>query len=92
MVARTVLAYSLSRCSGATAAARATRITDGLPLEGAGREDKPERKGGPRRPHLSDAQWQAARMERCLHQKRPIHRAARALQDSKPADARDVRD
>ena len=36
----------------------------------------------------SDAQRQAARNERCLYQNRPIHRAAWALQDRKPADAR----
>ena len=48
-----------------------------------------ERTAGLRRLHLSDAQRQAARIERCLHQKHSIHRAARAQQDSKPADARD---
>ena len=37
----------------------------------------------------NDAQRQAARIERCLHQERSVHRAARALQDSKPADAWD---
>ena len=53
-----------------------------------GGEDS-ERPAVLRRPHLSDARRQAARIERCLHQKRSVHRAARALQDSKPADARD---
>ena len=67
--------------------ARANRTADGLPLEDAGGEKDSERTAGLRRPHLSDAQRQAARIERCLHQKRSVHPAARALQDSKPADA-----
>ena len=54
-----------------------------------GGEEDSDRTAGLRRPHLSDAQRQAARIERCLHQKRSVHRAARVLQDSKPADARD---
>ena len=87
---RTVCAYSRSRRSGAAAALRATRIADGLPVvDAGGGEEIPERKVGPRRPHLSDAQRQAARINQCLHQKFSIHRAARALQDRKPADARD---
>ena len=88
-LARTVLAFSRSRRSGAAAAARATRIADGLPLEDAGGAEDSERTAGLRRPHLSDAQRQAARFERCLYQKCSFPRAARALQDSKPADARD---
>ena len=84
-LARTVFAHSRSRRSGAAAAARATRIADGLPLEDAGGEEDSERTAGLRRPHLSDAQRQAARIERCRHQKRSVHRAA--LQDSKHTDA-----
>ena len=53
-----------------------------------GKEDS-ERTAGLRRPHLYDAQRQAARTERCLHQKRSVHRAAQALQDSKVVVARD---
>ena len=90
-LARTVFAYSRGRRSGAAAAARVTKIAHGLPLDDAAGEERPERNVGPRRPHLSDAQLQAAGIERCLHQKRSIHRAARALQDSKPADTRDPR-
>ena len=86
---RTVFAYSRSCRSGAAAAARATRIADGLPLEDAGGEEDTERTTGQRRPHLSDAQRQAAWIERCLHQKGSVHRAALALQGSKSADARD---
>ena len=56
-----------------------------------GEEKESERNAGPRLPHLSDAKRQAAWIERCLHQKRSIQRAARGLQDSKPADARDPR-
>ena len=88
-LARTGFVYSRSRRSDAAVAARATRISDGLPLEVAGGEEDSERTAGLRCPHLSDAQRQAARIERCLHQKRTVHRAAQALQDSKPADARD---
>ena len=86
-----MFACSRSRRSGAAAAARATWIADGLPLEDAGGEEGTERNAGLRQPHLSDAQRQAARIKRCLHQKRSIHRAAWALQDSKPADTRDPR-
>ena len=81
-LARTVIAYSRSRRSGAAAAARATRIADGLPVEDAGGEEDSERTAGLRRPHLSDAQRQAARIERCLHQKRSIHQGTGAVQDS----------
>ena len=93
-LARTVFAYSRSCRSGWAAVARATRITDGLPLEGAGGGKylsclDSERTAGLRRPHLSDAQRQVARIERCLHQKCSVHRAAPAQQDSKPADAWD---
>ena len=80
VLARTVFAYSRSRRLEAAAAARATRIADGLPLEDAWGEDGPERNAGPRSPHQTDAQRQAARIKRCLHQKRSIRRAARALQ------------
>ena len=88
-LAHTAFACSRSRRSGAAAAARATRIADGLPLEDAGGQEDSERTAGLPRPHQSDAQRQAARSERCPHQKRTFHRAARALQDSKPTDAWD---
>ena len=88
-------------------AIRATMIADELPLEDAGGEEDRERTvclaspfhsfvttAGLRHPQLPDAQRRAARIERCLHKKCSVHRAARALQDSKPADTRDpeVRD
>ena len=60
-----------------------------MTLEDGGGQEASERTAGLRRPHLSDTQRQAARIERCLHQKRSVHRAAWALQDSKPADACD---
>ena len=65
-------------------------LKDGLPLEDAWGEKYKERTAELRRPHLSNAQRPAARVERCLHQKRAVHQAARALQDSKPVDARDL--
>lgn len=46
---------------------------------------------GLRRPHLSNGQRQAARMERCLRQTRSIHLAVPGLLDGNPADARDPR-
>ena len=49
-LARTVFAYSRSRRSGGAAAARATRIADGLPLEDAGGEEGNECAAGLRRP------------------------------------------
>ena len=88
-LARTVFVCSRSRRSGAAAAAITARLADGLPLEVAGRKEDSERIAGLRRPHLSDAQRQAALIERCLHQKRSVHGVARALHDSKHADARD---
>ena len=90
-LARTVFAYSRGRRSGAAAAARVTKIAHGLPLDDAAGEERPERNVGPRRPRQAAARRQAARIERCLHQKRSIHRAAWALHDRKPADARDPR-
>ena len=80
--------HELQRRQGGAAAARATRIADGLPLEDAGGEEDSERTAGLRRPYLSDAQLQAARIENCLHQKRSVHRSARVLQDSKPAGSK----
>ena len=82
-----VLAYHRGRRSGAAARARATRLADGLPLEDPGGGET-ERADARRRPHLSEAQRQAQRIDRCLRVRRSIHRAARALQSSKPADAR----
>ena len=87
-LARRVFAYSRGRRSVVAAAARATRVADGQPLDDDGGEGS-ERAAGLRRPHLSEAQRQAHRIERCLVQRRSIHRAARALQSGKPADARD---
>ena len=58
------------------------------PLEDAWEEEDSERTAGLRRPYLSDAQLQAARIENCLHQKRSVHRSARVLQDSKPAGSK----
>ena len=54
-------------------------------------EEGPDCNAGLRRPHLSDAQRQAARIKRCLHQKRSFLQNALALQGSKPANARDPR-
>ena len=51
-LARTVLAYGRSRSSGVAAAARATRVADGLPLEDAGGEEESERTTGLLRLHL----------------------------------------
>ena len=84
-------AFSHARCLRTAAAARATRVADGIPLEDAGGEEESERTVGLRRPRLSDTQRQAEQIERCLHHRRSVHRAARALQDSRPADARDPR-
>ena len=50
-LARTVFAYSHGRRSGAAPAARATRIANGLPLDDAAGEERPERIVGPRHPH-----------------------------------------
>ena len=86
-------ARSHAPCSHtAVAAARGRQQRRGQPglrmgcLEDAGGEDGPECNAWLRRPQLSDAQRQAVRIERCLHQKRSIQGAARPLQDSKPAD------